>query len=368
MAADSLNRARTYNRIKLCLRFADIAFTFFYLLVFQLFASEVLRRASFSLSGSFYLNLAAYIAAFSVIYYLAGFPLNFYGAFILEHRFDLSGQPFKAWLIDDLKKGVLSLAVFLIFIGVFYFFLRNFQGTWWIWIAIFWFMATVLLAKITPIIIIPLFFKYLPVGDELRRSIVRLSDKCGIKLLNVYKIDFSKKTNKLNAALVGVGKGRRVLLADNLVNEFSEDQICAVLAHEFGHHRLFHIWKLMGCGFISVFLSFCALFLLLPPLARAFGGQSFFDPAIFPAMMLFLFLANFVLTPLQNAFSRKLEREADLFALRISGKKDVFISLMKKLAERNLADPDPSKLAKIFFYDHPPIAERIKFAEHFRAN
>ena len=270
-----------------------------------------------------------------------------------------------AWFADDIKKGILSLAIFIVFIQALYFFLRNFTETWWIWIAVFYLFATIILARVAPLVIIPLFFKYYPVGDELKERIIELSRKCGIRVLDVYKIDFSKKTNKLNAAVVGMGPTRRVLLADNLIENFTDDEIAGVLAHEFGHHKMFHVWKILAFGALSTFVSFFVLYLVSSGVAGALGAEHIYDMKIFPAFMLILFLAGFLLMPLQNGFSRHLERNADLFALEAIQNRGVFISLMTKLAERNLADPNPPKLVKILFYDHPPVSERIKMAEKF---
>ena len=244
--------------------------------------------------------------------------------------------------------------------------LKQFPNSWWVWIAGFWFLATVFIARITPVLIVPLFFKYSPVDERLKKSIIGLSKKCKVGVLEVYKIDFSRKTNKLNAAVTGMGKTRRVILADNLVNEFTEDEVLGVLAHEFGHHRLFHMWQLLFFGAAATFLSFYILYLVSLEITILMKAQAVYDISIFPAFMLILFIVSFLTMPLQSAFSRKLEKEADAFALKTTRKREAFISLMEKLAERNLADPAPPKLVKIIFYDHPPIAERIRFAENFK--
>jgi len=290
--------------------------------------------------------------------------MHFYSTFILEHKFKLSNQHFSGWFKDDIKKGLLSLSIFLIFMHILYVFLRNFDKTWWIWIAIFWFAATIILARIMPIFIIPLFFKYYPVEKELKEKIIALSRICKIKILDVYKIDFSKKTNKLNAAVVGLGKTRRVILADNLIRDFTGEEVVGVLAHEFGHHKLAHMRKLIIFGFLSTIFSFYMLYLISQRLVIFLNAENIYDIGIFPALLLVLFITGFLTLPLQNSFSRQLEKRADLFALKITGDKLAFISLMKKLAEKNLADPNPPKIIRFLFYDHPPISERIKLAEN----
>ena len=360
---DTRAQAKRYNAIKIRLKLADILFTVFYLALFQILISLPLKTFASSLAPNFYSVLTIYLILFSLFHYIINFPLHVYSTFILEHKFRLSNQNFPGWFKDDIKKGLLSLSIFLIFIHILYIFLRNFDKTWWIWIAIFWFAATIILARIVPIFIIPLFFKYYPVENNLKKKIIELSRICKIKILDVYKIDLSKKTNKLNAAVVGLGKTRRVILADNLVRDFNGEEIVGVLAHEFGHHKLAHMWKLIIFGFISTFFSFYVLYLVSRKLVIFLNAGNIYDIGIFPALLLVLFITGFLTLPLQNGFSRRLEKRADLFALKVTGNNPAFISLMKKLAEKNLADPNPPKLIKFLFYDHPPIPERIKLAE-----
>jgi len=354
-----------YNRIRIRLRLGGIVFTLLYLVFFQIFLAGRLKTFALDLTANFYWALAIFLVVFSLLQYALLLPLNFYSGFLLERRFRLSNMSIFTWLTDDVKRGILSLAIFIVFIQALYFFLRNFTGTWWILIAVFYLFATVILAKFAPLFIIPLFYKYYPVSGELKKSIIGLSEKCGIKILDVYKIDFSRKTNKLNAAVVGMGATRRVLLADNLIESFTDDEIALVLAHEFGHHKMLHAWKILAFGTLSTFVSFFVLYLVSSRVAASLGAEHVYSIKIFPAFMLILFLVMFALGPLQNGFSRRLERGADLFALKVTRNRDAFISLMRKLAERNLADPNPPKLVKFLFYDHPPISERIQLAEKF---
>ncbi|MFH1381157.1 MAG: M48 family metallopeptidase [Candidatus Omnitrophota bacterium] len=359
--------AKRYNRIKIRLKLLDIILTVCYLGLFQAFLSSPLKSYVFGYTSNFYAAFGVYLTCFMLLGYLVNFPFSFFSGFILERRFKLSNQSFSAWAVDDVKKSLLSLVLYFIFIQVLYVFLRNFPTDWWIWIACFWFITTVVLAKISPAVIIPLFFKYQPVDELLKKNVMELSKICGIKILNVYKIDFSKKTNKMNAAVVGLGNTRRVLLADNLINNFNQDEINGVLAHEFAHHKMMHMWKMLVFGMVSIFFSFFMLFVISSKVVILFNAEGVADMAIFPAFMLVLFLAGFLTMPLHAGFSRRLERHADTFALKVTQNKNAFISLMTKLQESNLADPNPSKLIKFLFYDHPPISERIQSAKDFEA-
>ncbi|MBL7158218.1 MAG: M48 family metallopeptidase [Candidatus Omnitrophica bacterium] len=355
-----------YNRLKVKFRLAGIAFTALYLLFFQALLSRWLEESALGFSGQFYIALILYLAGFGVVYYIVDFPLSLAGGFLLERRFSLSSISFANWLKDNLKASVISSIFFAFFILALYFLLRSAPRAWWYLITVFYFFATIFMARIGPLILIPLFFKYSPVEEGLKKDIIELSKKCDIKLLNVYKINFSSKTKKLNAALTGLGKSRRVILADNLIREFSNDEIKGVLAHEFAHHKYMHIWKLLLFGFLATGISFYFLFLASPNIARVLNANAIYDIRLLPAYLFVLFLISLVIMPIQNWFSRILEREADAFALKITADKDTFISLMQKLGDYNLADPNPPKLVKIIFYSHPPISERIEFAKAFK--
>ena len=179
-----------------------------------------------------------YIAAFSVFFYVLGFPLELYEGYFLERRFNLSNQSLAGYLKDNLKKSLLSLVIALIAVEVLYLFLGRFAQIWWILAALAWFFLTIILAKITPNIFVPLFYKYLPLKDvELRNKIIEMFKSSGTKLKDVYMIDFSSKTKKLNAAVAGFGNNRRVILTDNLLSELSHDEILVIVAHELGHYK-----------------------------------------------------------------------------------------------------------------------------------
>ncbi len=362
----SKDKAKEYNKIKVRSKLQDIGLTFIYLAVFQVFLSNPLYSLTEKAGSNFYLNLFLYVSALSFLFYLISFPLHFYNSFLTEKKFNLSKETFFTWLKDDVKGGLLSFAVFALMIGALYFTIRAFPSSWWIWIAVFYFFLTIIITKLLPVAVVPIFFKYQPVDEKTKEEIFSVSKKCGIKIVDVYKIDFSKKTSKLNAAVIGLGNTRRVILADTILEALKPEELNSVLAHEFGHHKLRHTGKLIFFGLLSSFVSFYVLFLTSKLLAKTLGFSEIYDIRVFPAFMIVLYLIGVLLGPIHNAFSRKLEKEADIFSLRSLGKREVFISMMNKLAEKNLADPDPPKFVKFMFYTHPPINERIQLAEKYR--
>jgi len=307
-----------------------------------------------------------YAACIAIIFYLLEFPLDFYEGFILEHRFGLSCQGLGGYLKDNLKKAVISLIIFLVAIEFLYLFLERFACVWWLLAAIGWFILTVILAKITPSIFIPLFYKYIPLQDvDLKNKIMQMFSDTRIHLKDVYMIDFSKKTKKANAALAGFGANRRVVLTDNLLKDFSHQEILSIVAHELGHYKNRDTLKIISFGFVVSMVLFFLSDIILKKTFLFFGYSLISDIAGFPLFCLTMLILGLVSMPLQNGFTRRLETKADLYSISVCRNPEVFISMMEKLALVNLADVQPSKFIEIMLYDHPPIAKRIQLARNY---
>jgi STE24 endopeptidase len=230
--------------------------------------------------------------------------------------------------------------------------------------SVVWVFFSIILARLTPVLIIPLFFKYKPLTDAaLRERIMSLAAHMRVKILDVFEIDFSKKTVKANAAFVGLGKTRRVLLADTLQDKYTHDEIGVILAHEFAHYRLKHIVKLMLVNAFVLIGCFYLIFKTSFFLTRTFALPVLSEVASLPVFVVYFVLVGIVMQPFENYVSRRFERDADRLALVATGKKEAFITMMEKLATQNLADRTPNALIKFFFFSHPPINERISFAQ-----
>ena len=362
----SNKRAKSYWRRKYALTLSGLALSFILLAALQLSGlSTVFKDIAFNLCANIYLQLAAYLFLFSLAVSAVILPLNFYESFILEHRFNLSNQSISDWVRDEMKSGFISFILFLILIEAFYAIAMKFPGIWWIVAAVFWIFISVVLAKVFPIIVIPLFFKYRKLSDGmLRDRALKLAERFNMKVTDVFEIDFSKKTKKANAAIVGWGSGRRIILADNLIREFSQEEVEVVLAHELAHQKLKHMWKLLYLSAATILFLFFILGKVLPGLSVMLHAQGPFDIAIFPSIYLIFIVYELLMMPVQNGISRKLENDADIMALKATGLKEPFISLMNKLAEKNLSDKEPNFIIEILFYSHPSIAKRIKLAEN----
>lgn len=363
---DELTRkAKLYSSIKYSLTAVDLVYSLILLLAFSASGISVIlaRQVSHLITARFWV-IAVYFFIVYGAYYLLDFPLNFYRSFILEHKFALSTQKIGGWLKDQFKAGIISYLLGIITIEAFYYILRAYPGIWWLVISLFWIFFSLILAKLAPVIIIPLFFKYKKLSDNiLRERIVNLSDKIGVKILDVFEIDFSKKTLKANAAFVGWGKTRRIILADTLKDKYGYEEIEVILAHEFAHYKLGHLLKLISLNAAGTVLSFYLMFKTSGFVLGFFGLPALSDIASFPVIAMYLAVFGIITGPLQNYLSRRMEKNADRMALEVTGLKEAFISMMEKLAQQNLADRSPRPLIKFFFFDHPPVDERIALAK-----
>jgi STE24 endopeptidase len=357
-------KAKRYSAIKYTFAIIDIIYLLILLFIFL--GAGLSKSLESSVSRILVPSLAipAYILIASLMYYLLDFPFNLYRSFLVEHKFCLSTQKIGDWIKDQLKQSIISYIILLILIFAFYVILAHFPHSWWLVVSVFWIFFSLILARFTPVLIIPLFFKYKKLSDEtLRSRILNLADKMQIKILDCFQIDFSKKTLKANAAFVGIGHTKRVILADTLKDKYSYDEIEVILAHEFAHYRLKHLLKLIFINSLVVIFSFYLIFKTSTYALNLFGFVSLSEIAAMPIMLIYFTFFGIITQPIEAYLSRRLERNADKMALKTTGLKDAFISMMDKLAVQNLSDRSPHPIIKFFFFDHPPIDERIAFAK-----
>jgi len=361
--------AKRYSSIKYALAILDTAYLFILLLLFAGFGtSKILAARLLNFTTSNYLIVTLYLFIVLIAYYLLSLPINFYHSYILEHKFCLSNQKISDWFLDQIKSGIIAYIIGIVLLGAFYYILKHNENSWWLVISVFWIFFSLILAKLTPIVIIPLFFKYKRLTDDtLRERILSLANKMKIKILDCFQIDFSKKTLKANAAFVGWGATKRVILADTLKDKYTYDEIEVILAHEFAHYRLKHLLKLILVNSLVTVICFYLIFKTSTSALTLFGLSSLSDIASLPVILIYFLLFGIITQPFANFISRRLERNADMLALKVTGLKDAFISMMEKLSNQNLADRNPHPIIKFFFFDHPPIDERINSAESFKS-
>jgi STE24 endopeptidase len=360
-------QAKEYARLRHRLLALELALTTLALVaVIALGLNVWLKQSIFAITSNIWLPTFLYFAVAFVAYAVLFFPLSYYSGFVLPHRYGLSTQTRRAWFADELKGGALSIVLGGVVIEVIYAVLRATPATWWLWASAFMLVFNVLLANLTPVLILPIFFKFKPLEDaELVARLTALAERAGTRVRGVFTMMLSEKTTEANAALMGLGNTRRIVLGDTLYEKYSHDEIETILAHELGHHVHRDIaWGLVVESALTLTGFFIADLFLRVSVARL-GYESIADLAAMPLFALALGAFGAITLPLGNAFSRWREALADEYALQATGNAPAFIGAMEKLADQNLAEVEPERWVELLLYSHPPIGKRIKQGERF---
>ncbi len=361
---------KKYNRIKIIIRVGQTVFFFAGLIVMLACRwNYSLYSAMENLKYSSLLSFLMFVYIMDIIVTVITFPVAFYSGYILEHKYNLTSQKFGAWLKDEAKDFLVSFVMTLPLLLFFYYILHTFTAFWWLPFGVILFFFSVVMAQLYPILIFPLFHKSVPVeNNDLMERISRLSEKASVRIEKILSFDMSKSTNKANAMFTGLGKTKRILLGDTLLNNFSTDEIETVIAHELGHYKHKHIVKNLITG---TFVSFFSLFIISQVYAFALKfvnpGGAITDTASLPLLLLVAMVLGLIISPIMSGISRKYEYQADKFAVVETGKYDIFADALKKLNSQNLGDPDPHPLIEWLFYSHPSINNRIRAVENLKA-
>jgi len=355
--------ARTQRRIM----FAELLFGFAYLLSWLYFGwANTLKEFLQSITSNDWLLVIGFAGVFGGIYAFVSLPALYYEGYVLPYRYHLSTQTFRSWVIDQMKGGALIVIFGTGLIEIMYLILRIAPDTWWLWLGLILLLFNVILANLAPILLMPIFYKFQPLGEEyadLVHCLMRMADEAHTHVQGVYKFDLSSKTTAANAALTGLGKTRRIILGDTLLNEFSNDEIETVLAHELAHH----VYKDIPVGIVvQSLITLGGLYLAYLALnwgVDAFGFNGPADVAAMPLLLLVLGGYGLITMPLENAYSRWRERRADRYALRVTGKGEAYASALTRLANQNLSDVDPEPWVEFLFYSHPALGKRIEMAK-----
>jgi STE24 endopeptidase len=368
VAADT-PEARRYNRIHRWLEVGDFVLGLAFLLVLLLTGwNGVLRdwayRAAFQ---NYTLSVFFYVFLLMLAGKLLGIGLDYYGL-RLERRFQLSNQKTRSWLWDEMKGFLVGLVLAGVIAELLYFTIRQSPQHWWLIAWGLFMVLFVVVAQVAPLILFPIFYKFEPLeNDDLKRRLVRLSERAGTKVRGIYKWHLSEKSRKANAALTGLGATRRIILADTLLDHYSPDEIEAVLAHELGHHVHKHILKsIFVQAAITLFGFWAANYVLHLSIEQWGMFDTLADFSNLPLLVLVSTVLSIVLMPAMNAYSRFNERQADRYAFESIRSVQPFISSMNKLAAQNLAERTPARWVEWLFHSHPAISRRVAAAEAWR--
>jgi STE24 endopeptidase len=367
MTPAQLAEAKEYGRLSLVCDLADKGLDVAFLAVVAFAIAVPLDALLARFLPSDTLRLVALFLLITLGHVAISFPLSLYAGYSLEHRYGLSRQTFARWLWRYAKRNLLAIAFGLVMMPGLYWIIWIVGDWWWLVAAGVFFVVTVILGQLAPVVIIPLFYKVERLENaELAERMARLAEGTGLSIQGVYRLGLSEETSKANAMLAGLGRTRRVLMGDTLLDQFSPDEIEVIFAHEIGHHVFRHIRKMIVTGVIYSMVGFWACDRILLAWAQSeYGTTSAHElpPATLPLLMLVLTLFALVLEPVQNAISRRYERQCDRYALDRTGLRAAYVSAFRKLARLNKDDPAPHPLEVFLFHSHPPINERLAMAD-----
>jgi STE24 endopeptidase len=319
------------------------------------------------LPGPDLLVILLFVLIFEVALAVLYLPFNYYANFILAHQFGLSVQTAPGWAGDWVKNFLLALIMNVPLWAGFYVLMRLMPRRWPIPAGALLMGLSAVLVLVSPVLITPLFYEVRPlVEPDLRDRVLALADRAGMHVDEVYVLNASAKTTRVNAYFTGLGDARRIVLYDTLLTDYSPDQVDVVLAHEMGHwyyrHMLLGVLVVGVAGWIVLF----GLKWLLDRTWRHMGLSGPADVAGLPHVVAVIAIVTILTLPVYNGLSRYGERQADHFSLVVSQKPEVFIELFERFAKQNLSVVDVSTWEKLVFYTHPPIVERIDMAETFQ--
>jgi STE24 endopeptidase len=372
-------KAREYARIRRRLSFVNLAIAFMAIALILAFGLDKwLRNAIEGVAKGSFLNwqpatdwfpiqILLYFLILIVIYEVIALPLSYYRGFVLAHHYGISVMSLKAWIRDLVIGFALSLLLEAAFVSLVYALLAFQPQWWWLWVSIIILFFSVVMVNLAPILIFPIFYKYSPLPDgELKQRLLALAERAHTQVRGVFLMSMSRKTTAANAALMGLGNTRRIVLGDTMTDRYTHDEIEVVLAHELGHHVHGDIWKLIVSQAVFTLGGLFLVNILLHWIIDALHFyRSLTDPATLPFFFVLIGVFGLIIMPITNGYSRLIEFQADEYALEATRKVAAFKSAMTRLANQNLAEIEPSPLIEFLFYSHPSIRRRLAHADEF---
>lgn len=331
------------------------------------------RDIAHGLGHRLYVRVLVYFTLYSTAIFALSLPLAWFEEFALEHQYGLSNQTLLGWAGDSVKSLVFSIfAVGVVpLLALAWARVQASPRGWWRWIALGTLPVTLAAVVLQPVVFDPMFNKFTPLRDaELRTQILSLAAQAGIPGRNVYEVDMSSKTKKINAYVSGFGASQRIVLWDTALQSLKRDEILFVMGHEMGHYVLNHIWKYLALISLGAFAGFWLCARIAEWWLSAFGARwgvtSVSDLAAMPVLLLSLTMVTLIAMPGLNWVSCLIEHESDIYALELTHDNDAGARAFLQLAKDNRSNPEPAEWVRILLYDHPPLGDRIRFALEYR--
>jgi STE24 endopeptidase len=334
-------------------------------LFFALFLTGALTTWAGVIKGLFaheFLRAALFFGSYFLLFYLAGLPFRLISTFGIERRFGFNRTTWKLYLRDTMIAGLLSVLFSGGILWLVITLIHSTGGWWWVWVALSLSALSLVMTYIYPTFIAPLFNKFEELEPgELRDRIEELAQQARFPVMNIYRMDASRRSEHSNAYFTGLGRKKRIVLFDTLLRKHDNEEIVSILAHEIAHYRLGHIRKMLlfqVCGtFVAAFVA--GLMLNEPFIYSAFNFEKETYVGLFLIAVIFSPL-GFILSPLGAALARYHEYQADRFAVRMIEERETMVQTLARLYRDNLANPVPHPLVSFFYYTHPTLLERIR--------
>jgi len=376
---DRAAKAIRYAQVRRRLYFVEVVYEVILLLLFLRWrVGPALRDLAEHAGRSRFLQAFVFAPLFQLSLGLLLLPTGVIGHW-LSRVYGQSIQSWTSWLWDWTKSEAIAIAVGTLLIWLLYAGIRASPRRWWLYAWLASLPIIVIAIFLVPLVIEPLFFHFEPLAaarPELAAQLERVVMHAGqnIPESRMYIMEASSKLNTLNAYVTGLGSSSRVVVWDTTIARMTTPEILFVFGHEMGHYVLGHIRDgivfAAGLLFVCLFAGFHMYGSVLKRWGAAWGIRAADDWASLPVLFLLLSVLSFLITPIDNAYSRHLEHQADQYGLEvvhgiIPDVPDVAAQSFQILGEADLEEPSPSWLVKIWFYDHPPISERILFARSY---
>ncbi len=360
------SQAKRYEKEKRLLGLVGAVLSLIILLAFY-YSGLSTWLSNLQIGQSMIWTFLLYIGSLYTLSTLFGLPLAFYSSYVHEHEWNFSNQTVKSWTWEKLKSFLVGLILITLLLGLLFWVMALTPRYWWLVAGSAMVVVGVIFATLFPIAILPIFNKYTPIqNEELTGALEKILSRVGLKSGGFFMEDKSRQTKKENAFLAGLGKTRRVVLADNLMKNMSVAEIEAIIAHEVGHYKCKHIWKSIALGTLQQLIVFYVLNRIMIWIFPQFLTSTEWNLALFPFFIIFMtVISTFLFGLLSQTLSRHFEREADRISLEMIEDKKAFLTAMSGLADRNLLNAYPEWWVKLLYYSHPPIGERLAMAENF---
>lgn len=319
----------------------------------------------------FFFSIAIYFAISYTLYFIAYIPLVFFGGYFRTHLLGLSTQSFLMWIITKLKGYAVNLLIGIAIVWIPYGIIKRFSKRWWFYIGLISLPYIITTTLLSPVFIDPIYNKFTSLPDKtLEQKILNLAKRSGIEDVQLYMVDKSKETKTMNAYMSGLFNTKRIVIWDTTLKGLSEREVLTVVGHEIGHYVLGHIPKSIALGFLGIIV---VLYLvnktslrIVNRLNGKFGIRNISDMAAIPLIIIIINVYAFIATPIENAYSRHIELEADRFAIELTKDNVANATTEIKFLETNLSIPKPGLLYKLWNYDHPTVEERITFSNEYK--